>query len=440
MKRLMTLMAFILAMPNIGFSLNLTADSWQTNNGMTVVYYQTKEVPMVVLQMGFQAGSAQDGSQFGLAFLTSQLIGEESATGDATQIAEHFADVGAQFSTDAERTMAGLKLKSLSKPDALMPAVKNLVDLLHNFQVSDTTFKRAQQQQLVAINGSQQNANEVANMVFFQSLYGDHPYAHSVKGTSDTVMALNKADVHSFFKKHYGANKAILVIVGDLDKQYAKKIATQLSEALPRGDQLDTVPKAAPHTNGKLIKQSFPSSQTVIRMGQLGIDYNSPEMFPLKVGNYILGGGTLVSRLAFEVREKRGLSYGVDSQFVPMPATGPFVISLSTKQSQADQAITVTENVTEQFIKQGPSDHELQEAKQYLVGSFPLSLASNDKIAAMMLRIYFFSLPSDYLLTYRDKINAVTSEQVRQAMAMQLNPSKMLRVEVGQAKAAKQSS
>lgn len=432
MKRLITCLAFIFTVANTAHSLPLTAESWQTKNGMKVVYYKAPQVPMVVLQMGFQAGSAQDGAQFGLALLTNQLIGEESASGDATQIAERFADVGAQFSGAADRTMAGFKLKSLSKPDALIPAVDNLVDLLANFQVSEKTFKRLQQQQLVAIKASQQNANRVANQVFFQSLYGDHPYAHSVEGTIETVTALNQDQVKSFFNQHYGAKGAILVLVGDLDKKTAKKIADKVSGALPKGDAKNTIVKAAPHKNGRLVKQTFPSSQTIIRMGQLGIDYHSSELFPLKVGNYILGGGTLVSRLAFEVREKRGLSYGVSSQFVPMPAIGPFVISLSTKQSQAEQAIDVTEQVTEQFLKQGPTEQELKEAKQYLVGSFPLSLASNDKIAAMMMRIHFFSLPNNFLQTYRDKIKAVTAAQVRQAMVTQLNPGKMLRVEIGQ--------
>ncbi|WP_367606335.1 M16 family metallopeptidase [Legionella sp. W05-934-2] len=436
MKRLIACFTVFFLITNIAHSLPLTAESWLTENGMKVVYYKAPQVPMVVLKMGFPAGSAQDEALFGLASVTNQLIGEESSSSDATEIAERFADVGAQFSTFADRTMAGINLKSLSKSDALLPAVDNLANLLSNFHVSEGTFKRVQQQQLVAIRASQQDANEVANMVFFQSLYGDHPYAHSVDGTLETVSALTQPQIERFFNQHYGAKGATLVLVGDLDKKTAEQLATKLSKALPQAEATYKVNKATPHKNGRLVKRAFPSSQTIIRMGQLGIDYHSPDMFPLKVGNYILGGGLLVSRLAFEVREKRGLSYGVGSQFVPMPAIGPFLISLSTKQSQADQAIQVTESVTENFIKHGPTDQELKEAKQYLVGSFPLSLASNDKIATMMLRIHFFSLPNDYLLTYRDKINEVTSEQVRQSMAKQLKPEQMLRVEVGQTSSA----
>lgn len=432
MKQLMICLTVIFAIVNTAYGYPLTAESWQTENGMKVVYYPAHQVPMVVLQMGFQAGSSQDGSEFGLASVTNQSIGEESASGDATWIADQFADVGAQFSTSVDRTMARFKLKSISKKDALMPAVNNLADLLANYRLSEKTFNWLQQQQLVAIKASQQNANAVANLVFFQSLYGKHPYAHSVYGTPETVKAINPEKVNSFFNNHYGAKGAVLVLVGDLDKTTAKQIATKLSTSLPKGEGQNVVVKASQHKNGRVVKRSFPSSQTIIRMGQLGIDYHSADLFPLKVGNYILGGGMLVSRLAFEVREKRGLSYGVSSEFVPMPAIGPFVISLSTKNSQAGQAVDVTKEVTDRFLKQGPSEQELKEAKQYLVGSFPLSLSSNDKIAAMMLRLYFFSLPNDFLETYRDKVQAVTAEQVRKSMADQLKPERMLRIEVGQ--------
>ncbi len=434
MNRFLVFLTIAYSIVNSAYSLSLTAENWQTKNGMKVVYYPAHQVPMVVLKMGFQAGSTQDGHAFGLASMTNQSIGEESTSGDATWIADQFADVGAQFSNSTVRTMAGLNLKSLSKREALMPAINNLADLLANFKISDATFKRIQQQQLVAIEASQQNANEVANLVFFQSLYGDHPYAHSVYGTPDTVKAIKKEHIKRFFNNHYGPKGAVLVMVGDLDKKTAQQIAEKLSTALPKGQECTPITKASPHKNGKLVRHLYPSSQTVIRMGQLGIDFHNSHLFPLKVGNYILGGGALVSRLALEVREKQGLSYGVSSEFVPMPAIGPFVISLSTKQSQAEQAIDVTEKVTNSFLEQGPTEQELTQAKKFLIGSFPLSLSSNEKIAIMMLRLHFYSLPNNYLQTYRSKIQAVTAEQVRQAMATQLKPEKMLRIEVGQTK------
>ncbi len=175
----------------------------------------------------------------------------------------------------------------------------------------------------------------------------------------------------------------------------------------------------------------FPSSQTVLRLGQLGITHHDHHYFPLIVGNYILGGGSLVSKLSHELREKRGLTYGVYSQFFPRPGKGPFLISFSTKNSQSKTAIEVTRTTLSTFIKTGPSAHELLAAKQYLTGSYPLSLASNSSIADMLLKIAFYHLPSDYLQTYVEHINAVSTEDIKQAFQQLIVPNKLLQVSVG---------
>jgi zinc protease len=150
------------------------------------------------------------------------------------------------------------------------------------------------------------------------------------------------------------------------------------------------------------------------------------------VGNYILGGGSLVSRLGIEVREKRGLTYGVDSQFLPMPGEGPFVIGLSTKNNQAAQALTITHDTLNAFIQDGPKEQELESAKHYLTGSFPLSLASNRSIANLLLRMSFYHLPDNYLETYVARINSVTNDEIKLAFKQHVNPDKMLLVTVGQ--------
>jgi zinc protease len=175
----------------------------------------------------------------------------------------------------------------------------------------------------------------------------------------------------------------------------------------------------------------FPSSQTVIRLGQLGIDHHDKNYFPLIVGNYSLGGGALVSRLALEVREKRGLTYGITSEFAPMPGLGPFVISLSTKTNQAETAMEVTRKNLAAFMETGPSADELRAAQQFLTGSFPMSLASNRNIAKTLLKMEFYHLPNDYLDRYIDNINNVTTEQIKQAFTQTITPNDLLQVSVG---------
>ena len=170
-----------------------------------------------------------------------------------------------------------------------------------------------------------------------------------------------------------------------------------------------------------------------MRIGQLGITHANAHYFPLQVGSYILGGGSLVSKLANELREKRGLTYSVSSQFSPMPGRGPFVISLSTKNSQSNTALAITRETLLSFIKSGPTEQELIATKLYLTGSFPMSLASNRSIADMLLKIAFYHLPSDFINTYIDNINAVSIKDITDAFQQQVNPNTLLQVTVGPA-------
>jgi zinc protease len=149
------------------------------------------------------------------------------------------------------------------------------------------------------------------------------------------------------------------------------------------------------------------------------------------VGNYILGGGAMVSRLSNEIREKRGLSYNVNSELMPLPAEGPFVISLSTKTSQREKALEITEKTLADFVNDGPTEKELTAAKQYLSGSFSLSLASNSSIATMLLRLSFYNLPDNYLDTYIAHIENVSTEDIKNAFSALIKPEQLLEVTVG---------
>jgi zinc protease len=144
-----------------------------------------------------------------------------------------------------------------------------------------------------------------------------------------------------------------------------------------------------------------------------------------------LGGGNLISILATELREKRGLTYGVYSQFSHLTGLGPFMISFSTEQTQARSAENLTRKLLEQFIQTGPSAAELKAAKKYLTGSFPLSIASNQNMAHILLSMLFYGLPDNYLETYVQSIQAVTAQQIQKAFKTHINPARLLSVTVG---------
>ncbi|WP_419419297.1 M16 family metallopeptidase [Legionella sp. D16C41] len=407
-------------------------ERWKTAKGAEVIFYQAMEVPMLNINIAFAAGSAYDGPYFGLSTLTTELLDQGAGNYDVTQLAEKIADTGAQYNADATRDMVVLQFKTLTKKDALMPAIEALTAIISKPTFKQEAFNRKKNQQLIAITQRQESPNDVANNTFYSKLYGSHPYAHPVLGTEQTVKALTLNQVRDFYKRYFTNQNATIVLVGAIDRETAHKLADQLTSGLPQGSSAPLIPKASPLSNEEKIAINYPSSQTILRLGQVGINHNDPNYFPLMVGNYILGGGVLVSRLSNEVREKRGLTYGVVSQFLPMSGLGPFVINLSTVNNQAATALKITKETLTNFLSTGPTEEELAAAKQYITGSFPLSLASNGNIADMLLRVAFYKLPDNYLDTYIAHINAVTSSEIKQAFAETIKPNKMLLVSVGQ--------
>jgi zinc protease len=430
MKKFSTfLIGFCLCMPL--YAKQFTIEQWTTKNGAKVVFVQAHQVPMLTIKMAFHAGSAYDGKLYGIGALTADLLNQGNKGLSATQIAQDLADTGAQFSVNTTRDMTILDLRTLSNPKALKKSVASFELIVKHPDFNSQAVKREKQQQLAAILQSQESPRDVASTTFFELLYGKHPYAHPIIGTTDSVKSITQKDIKQFYSRFFVAKNTTISIVGDINLDNAKQLSEQITKGLKTGVKASAIKKATPLSKAIVKNISYPSSQTVLQIGQLGISHDNSHYFPLIVGNYTLGGGSLVSRLAIEVREKRGLSYGISSYFSPMPGRGPFIVNLATKNQQARQALLVTEKTIKQFIQQGPNEDEILAAKKYITGSFPLNIASNNNIANMILKIAFYGLPIDYLDTYIDKIDAVTKEQINMAFNDTLKPKHMLFVSVG---------
>lgn len=432
MKPWTTLVAFIaLIITQPLAARTFKTEQWHTSNGAKVVLYQALEVPMLDISIAFAAGSAYDGQRYGLSALTAELLDQGAGNLNANQIAEKFADIGAQFSSESSKDMVMLQLKTLTSTEALQQAMDTFSLIINKPWFRQEAFNREKNRQLISITQIEESPENLANLTFFNKLYQNHPYAHAVNGTIETVKAIRPYHVKEFYQRYYVSSNAVIVMVGAIDSEKAHQLAEQLTEKLPKGQPAPPIPEAKPLENPERVDINFSSSQTMLRLGQVGITHADPNFFPLMVGNYILGGGALVSQLSQEVRGKRGLTYGITSQFMPMPANGPFLISFSTKNNQAVEALQVTEKTLTDFLAKGPTEEELIAAKQYMVGSFPLSLASNSSIAGMLLRIAFYHLPDDYLNTYTAHIEAVTADEIKQAFDLVIHLNKMLIVSVG---------
>ncbi|HJP36441.1 MAG: pitrilysin family protein [Gammaproteobacteria bacterium] len=431
MKRLIRALAgiFLFAVPAV--QAVPTIQHWVTDNGARVLFVEAPEIPIVDVRFVFGAGSSRDQSNSGLAQLVSRLLREGAGALDANAFNEQLAATGAVFSTGALRDMAWVSLRSLSDQQYLAPALKLLQAVLSSPRFDGDAIERSKANTLVEIRREQQSPSKIASKAFYKAVYGDHPYASPMRGTETSVSAMSRDDIVGFNSRYYVAQNATVAIVGSLSRTQAERIAADLSASMAAGEAaralspVPMLPEAASH------HIEFPSIQSHVRIGQPGLKRGDPDYFPLLVGNHILGGGGLVSILFDEVREKRGLSYSVNSYFSPMAELGPFTASLQTDNSQQDEAITVLRNELDKFITNGPTPEALQAAKQNLIGGFPLRIASNSKTVEYLAMIGFYRLPLDYLQTFTGHVAAVTIEDVRSAFRRRLDPAKMIMVVVG---------
>lgn len=407
--------------------------TWKTPAGVPVLFVAAPDLPMLDVRIAFQAGSARDNGQSGLASLTADLLDQGAGEWDANAIAERLEAVGAEMSIEAQRDMASASLRSLTQQPALNQALETLALVISQPRFAEADFERMRANILTSLSRDEQDPGTLGQKAIYRSIYGDHPYATEPSGTRESVAALSREDLARFHKRHYVASNAVVALVGAVRRPEAEAIATQLTAGLAQGEPLPPLPPVADPPSAVLESIAFPSTQTHVFTGQPGMKRTDPDYFTLYVGNHILGGSGLVSLLMEEVREKRGLSYSVYSYFLPLAERGPFIAALSTKNDQGQGAREVLMATIERFRTQGPTPEELTAAIKNITGGFPLRIAGNGKIAQYLAMIGFYGLPLDYLDRFNDRISAVTAEDIRDAFQRRIDPARFATVMVGPA-------
>lgn len=419
---------------------NPKIQTWETANGARVLFVSAPEIPMVDVRVVFDAGSARDGARSGVAAFTAGMLTEGARDWSADVIADRLEGVGAELSAAADRDMTSIAIRSLTREPALSTAVETLAAVLSEPTFAPADLERQRENTLIAIRQAEEQPSAVAQKALFRQVFGSHPYAADPTGTAASVRALTRDDLQAFHRRYYSGANAVVAIVGDLDRAAAEALAERVVGKLPRGERPAPLPPVAELTAAADERIAFPSSQTTILVGQPGMRRGDPDYFALYLGNHILGGSGLVSLLMEEVREKRGLSYSTYSHFLPLAQPGPFLMSLQTKNDQADQALGVMLDTLARFVDQGPTESELTAAKKNLTGGFPLRIAENSDIVQYLAMIGFYGLPLDYLDRFTDRIQAITAGQIRDAFARRVHPARLATVRVGGERTVKQVS
>jgi zinc protease len=413
----------VLASPNIEY--------WITSAGAEVYYVHAPELPMVDIQIVFDAGSSRDEDALGIAMLTNSLLADGADGDDADKISNNFESLGAIYAADIGYDSASLQLRSLTESELLKSAIVNLKKVLSAPDFPTDALERRQSQMLIGIKAKKQSPAAIAKDAFMKATYQSHPYAKPSEGTETSVKAINRKDIISFYKKHYTAKNSMIAIVGAVSHELAKQISEDISAGFQDGEKASSIRAVENLEEPQSIFIEYPSVQTHILVGQPGMKRGDSDYFSLYVGNHILGGGGMVSRLFEEVREKRGLSYSAYSYFSPMLFKGPFTAGLQTKTDQADEATSVLLENIKNYIEQGPTEEELIAAKKNIIGGYPLRIDSNSKILNYVVVIGYYKLPLDYLETFNNNVEAVTIESIKDAFKRRLSPDKLVMVKVG---------
>ena len=414
---------------------------WTQPGGAKVYLVESPAIAMVDLQVDFDAGSRRDPApQAGLASVTASMLdkGVRAEKGEAAldenALSEAWADLGAQFGASAGADRLSFSLRSLTEPDLLQKAVALAAREIAEPAFPDAIWQRERQRIEAAIKESYTRPATLAGRAYSEAVYGSHPYGFET--TAATLGRIGVADMKRTHATGVAACRAKISIVGAVTRAQADAMVTQLLARLPQKPCADLPPlgpvaEVAPLAQPQDRRIAFNSAQAQVLIGQPGYKRTDPDHFPLFVGNYILGGGGFVSRLTNEVREKRGLTYGVSSYFSPGWHAGSFTLSLATRPDQAAQALGVAREVLADFVAKGPTEAELQAAKDNLIGGFALRIDSNRKLLDNISFIAWSELPLNYLDTWTQVVEKVTVADIKAAFARKLQPEKMVTVVLG---------
>ena len=408
----------------------LKIQQWQTSRGAEVYFVENHDLPIIDISTNFYAGSARDdAAKPGVAGITRHVMTLGAAGLSDEKISKQFADVGAQLGGGVDDDKSSLKLRTLSSALERDKALDLYIKILQKPDFPEDVLAREKARVISGLKEAATQPETIADKAFSKALFGSHPYGFNAE--PEQVDQIKRDDVQKFYRTYYGAQGAVIALIGDMSREQAAKIAEMISLDLPNADKPAPLAKVAYPTAASEQRIAHPATQAHILLGYPGMKRGDEDFYPLYVGNYVLGGGGFVSRLTEEVREKRGLVYSVYSYFMPMAELGQFQVGLQTKREQADAALALVRETLNKFIKDGVTDAELKAAKQNLVGGFPMRIDSNGKILDYLSLIGFYRLPMTYLDEFNENLNKVTKAQIKDAFNRRINPEKMVTVVVG---------
>ena len=403
-------------------------------NGLQVIAVSHHEQPVVSLRLIVRAGAAQDpDDRPGVAAMAAALMDQGTTTKSAAQIADAIDFIGGAMGAGAGTDLSYVNM--LVMKDSFETGMRTLSDLARNPAYAQAEIDRQKQQTLSGLQVSAQDPDYIANAVFDRLVYGFHPYGLPQTGTIDSLSGITRDDLVAFHDKYFAPNNAILAIVGDVAAEEALAAAKSVFGDWERREVAVGRFIDPPEPTRRVILINKPDAvQTEIRAGHIGIQRNHRDYMPVNLAIRILGGEGS-NRLHQVLRTKRGLTYGAQAQMGTLKESGDFRAETNTRSDATGEVLRLIVDEFWRLQRERVGGRELADAQAYLTGSFPLTIETPDAIAMQVLNVIFYGLPIEQLQNFRDRVNAVTVDDIQNVARTYLKPDRLSIVLVGNAAA-----
>ncbi len=397
--------------------------------GITAWLVQEPSIPFMALELRFRGGASLDApGKRGAINLMSGLLEEGAGDLDARGFAREVESLAASFDYDVGNDALSVSASFLTENrDA---AVELLRLSLIEPSFDQVALDRVREQVLTGLRSDAKDPDKIATKAFNAMVFGDHPYATPYRGSVESVTALTREDIVAAHRAVLARDRLYVGAVGDITPEELGPMLDKLLGALP--EEGAPQPGPAPvNISGGTTVIDFDTPQSVAVFGQRGIEQDDPDFFAARILNQVLGAGGFESRLMTEVREKRGLTYGVYSYLVPRDHAATLQGQVASANDRVAEAVSVIQDEWARAAAEGITPEELEAAKTYVTGAYPLRFDGNGPIARIMVGMQMLGLPIDYIATRNEKVEAVTLEDVRRVAGELLDPDSLHFVVVG---------
>ena len=429
MKSLPYLLVLFISL--ISFSADATAIKEVTGQGGIKAWLvEDHTLPLISMSFAFRGGVEQDPlSKQGLSTLTMNLLTEGAGPYNAVAFQQQLADHSIALRFMAERDSLNGSIKCLSSDKDVAFDLLHLALTAPAFDKGD--LERARNQQLAALRTQLGNPDWQARYALFQQIFGTHPYGERHYGSTATLASITRLDIKDFAAAHLARSNIVISVAGDITPKQLSLLLDRVFGSLPQKAKLRDVPEVVWPQNSAIILVPREGTQTELIFAMPGPKRDDPDWYAAEIANYIVGGGGFSSRLMQDVRDKKGLTYGINTGLSPMEHGGLFVGEMAADNEKAGQAWDIALDTMRRFYQDGVTEKEIISAKDYLTGSLPLAMTSTDKIAEVLLDLQLEKMDSSYLDRRNNLLRQVTSDDIDRVIHRWFNPDGLTLALVG---------